>query len=121
MSSQRWKNVLVGRLIRRKRNWDAFCFSTSSSVCMAIIPAPDAIPPTELSEAAGFTGICCGSVTSSRFQTKSNGGARLVKKAADSKINPVFDFSVASAVKVFPSKDQQMRTGEPFIDFCQFD
>ena len=42
-SSQRWNNVLAGGLIRRKRNSAAFCFSTSSSVCMAIIPAPDVI------------------------------------------------------------------------------
>ena len=86
-----------------------------------LLQAQAHIPPTELSEAAGFTGICGGSVTSSRFQTTSNGGARLVKKAGDSKINAVFDFSVASAVKVFPSRDQRMRSEEPIIDFCQFD
>jgi len=38
-------SVLAGGLIRRKRNSAAFCFSTSSSVCMAIIPAPDVIRP----------------------------------------------------------------------------
>ena len=42
-SNQHWKSVLAGRLIRRKRNSAVFCFSTSSSVCMAIIPAPDVI------------------------------------------------------------------------------
>jgi cytochrome c peroxidase len=86
-----------------------------------LLQAQGHIPPTELSEAAGFTGICGSSVTSSRFQTKSNGGARLVKKAADSKINAVFDFSVASAVKIFSSREQRARSNEPVIDFCQFD
>jgi cytochrome c peroxidase len=86
-----------------------------------LLQAQAHIPPTELSEAAGFTGICGGSVTSSRFQTKSNGGARLVKKADDSRINAVFDFSVVSAVKVFASRSQRTRSDEPVIDFCQFD
>jgi cytochrome c peroxidase len=86
-----------------------------------LLQAQAHIPPTELSEAAGFTGICDSSVTSSRFQTKSIGGARLVKKAGDSRITAPFDFSVTSAVKVFMSRDQQMLTGEPVIDFCQFD
>jgi len=86
-----------------------------------LLQAQAHIPPTELSEAAGFTGICDSSVTSSRFQTKSIGGARLVKKADDSRITAQFDFSVTSAVKVFMSRDQQMLTGEPVIDFCQFD
>src|SRR5437660_12856669 len=52
-----------------------------------------------------------------RFQTKSSGGARLVKKTGDSRIKAGFDFSVSSAVKVFLSRHQQMRTGEPVIDF----
>ena len=86
-----------------------------------LLQAQAHIPPTELSEAAGFTGICGDSVTSSRFQTKSSGGARLVKKLGDSKINAVFDSSVTSAVKVFVSPDQGMARGEPVIDFCQFD
>ena len=86
-----------------------------------LLQAQAHIPPTELSEAAGFTGICGGSVTSSRFQTKSNGGARLVKKAADSKVTAVFDFSVVSAVKVFSSREQRTRSNDPVIDFCQFD
>ena len=86
-----------------------------------LLQAQAHIPPTELSEAAGFTGICGDSVTSSRFQTKSSGGARLVKKAGDSRITAQFDFSVTSTVKVFMSRDQQMLTGEPVIDFCQFD
>lgn len=85
-----------------------------------LLQAQAHIPPTELSEAAGFTGICGDSVTSSRFQTKSNGGARLIKKTGDSKIHALFDPSVISAVKVF-SRDRQMATGEPSIDFCQFD
>jgi cytochrome c peroxidase len=86
-----------------------------------LLQAQAHIPPTELSEAAGFTGICGDSVTSSRFQTRSNGGARLVKQAGNSRINAVFDSSVTSAVKVFFSSDQGMRRGEPVIDFCQFD
>jgi len=86
-----------------------------------LLQAQAHIPPTELSEAAGFTGICGDSVTSSRFQTRSNGGARLVKKAGNSRINALFDSSVTSAVKVFFSPDQRMRTDEPPIDFCQFD
>ena len=86
-----------------------------------LLQAQAHIPPTELSEAAGFTGICDSSVTSSRFQTKSIGGARLVKKAGDSRITAQFDFSATSAVKAFMSRDQQMLTGEPVIDFCQFD
>jgi len=86
-----------------------------------LLQAQAHIPPTELSEAAGFTGICGDSVSSSRFQTKSNGGARLVKKAGNSKINAVFDSSVTSAVKVFLARDQQMAAGGPVIDFCQFD
>ncbi len=86
-----------------------------------LLQAQAHIPPTELSEAAGFTGICDSSVTSSRFQTKSIGGARLVKKAGDSRITAQFDFSATSAVKAFVSRDQQMLTGEPVIDFCQFD
>src|SRR4029079_13018985 len=86
-----------------------------------LLQAQAHIPPTELSEAAGFTGICGDSVASSRFQTKSSGGARLVKKLGDSKINALFDSSVTSAVKVFVSPDQGMARGEPVIDFCQFD
>ena len=86
-----------------------------------LLQAQAHIPPTELSEAAGFTGICGDSVTSSRFQTKSNGGARLVKKAGDSRISAVFDSSVTSAVKVFVNQDQGVRRVEPSIDFCQFD
>jgi len=86
-----------------------------------LLQAQAHIPPTELSEAAGFTGICGDSVTSSRFQTRSDGGVRLVKKAGDSRISAVFDSSVTSAVKVFFNKDQGMRRGEPSIDFCQFD
>ena len=79
------------------------------------------IPPTELSEAAGFTGICGDSVTSSRFQIKSNGGARLVKQPGNSRIKAVFDSSVTSAVKVFFSPNHGGARGEPMIDFCQFD
>jgi cytochrome c peroxidase len=86
-----------------------------------LLQAQAHIPPTELSEAAGFTGICGSSVASSRFQSRSNGGARLVKKAGDSRINALFDSSVTSAVKVFFSQDQGMQTNEPPIDFCQFD
>jgi len=86
-----------------------------------LLQAQAHIPPTELSEAAGFTGICGDSVSSSRFQTKSNGGARLVKKAGNSRINAVFDSSVTSAVKVFVSPDQGIQTNDPPIDFCQFD
>ena len=86
-----------------------------------LLQAQAHIPPTELSEAAGFTGICGDSVTSSRFQTKANGGARLVKKAGSSRINAVFDSSVTSAVKVFFSPNQGIRPDDPSIDFCQFD
>ena len=86
-----------------------------------LLQAQAHIPPTELSEAAGFTGICGDSFTSSRFQTKSIGGARLIKKAGDPKISAVFDPSVTSAAKVFASPDQRTPSGEPFIDFCQFD
>ena len=86
-----------------------------------LLQAQAHIPPTELSEAAGFTGICGSSVTSSRFQTRSNGGARLVKKSGESRINTWFDFSVTSAVKVFTSPDRRTRPDEPSIDFCQFD
>lgn len=86
-----------------------------------LLQAQAHIPPTELSEAAGFTGICGDSVTSSRFQTKSNGGARLVKQVGNSKIKAVFDSSVTSAVKVFFNQGQEVPGGEPSIDFCQFD
>lgn len=84
-----------------------------------LLQAQAHIPPTELSEAAGFTGICGNSFTSSRFQTKSNGGARLVRQTGG--VKAVFDSSVASAVKVFFGPDHGMRRGEPVIDFCQFD
>jgi len=86
-----------------------------------LLQAQAHIPPTELSEAAGFTGICGGSVSSSRFQTKSIGGARLIKKVGDSRVHAVFDSSVASAVKVFTSRENRARSNEPVIDFCQFD
>ena len=77
------------------------------------------IPPTELSEAAGFTGICDSSMTSSRFQTKSNGGARLVKEADSSKVTAVFDPLAGSSVRMFGRSGQQSAATEP--DFCQFD
>ena len=86
-----------------------------------LLQAQAHIPPTELSEAAGFTGICGDSVSSSRFQTRSIGGARLVKKAGSSKINTLFDPSVTSAVKVFFSGDRAIQADSPSIDFCQFD
>lgn len=84
-----------------------------------LLQAQAHIPPTELSEAAGFTGICGGSFSSSRFQARSNGGGRLIKKIGDSRVNAAFDASVTSAVKVFA--EQRSRSNEPVIDFCQFD
>jgi hypothetical protein len=71
-------------------------------------------------EPAGFTGICEGAVSSSRFQTKSTGGVRLVKQVGSSRIKLVFDFSVGSAVKVFQTMASG-RADQPVIDFYQFD
>lgn len=83
-----------------------------------LLQAQAHIPPTELSEAAGFTGICGGTMTSSRFQTRSAGGARLVKEAGSSKVKAVFDPLAGSSVRVFGA-GQNGVAGEP--DFCQFD
>ena len=71
------------------------------------------IPPTELSEAAGFTGICDSSMTSSRFQTKSNGGARLVKEAGSSKVTAVFDPLAGSSVRMLGRSGQRSAAANP--------
>ena len=84
-----------------------------------LLQAQAHIPPTELSEAAGFTGICDSTATSSRLQTKSVGGARLMKALGSSKVTAVFDPLAASAVRMFGSSGQERVEGEP--DFCQFD
>ena len=84
-----------------------------------LLQAQAHIPPTELSEAAGFTGICGGTITSSRFQQKSAEGMRLVKEAGSSKVRAVFDPLAGSAVRVFGGGGRNAPAGEP--DFCQFD
>lgn len=84
-----------------------------------LLQAQAHIPPTELSEAAGFTGICGSTMTSSRLQTNSAGGARLVKRPGSSKVSAVFDPLAGSAVSVFGGGGQNGNAAEP--DFCQFD
>ena len=94
-------------------------FPPNDSDFKHLLQAQAHIPPTELSEAAGFTGICDSSATSSRLQTKSSGGARLVKTVGSSKVTSVFDPLATSAVRMFVAGVQQGATAEP--DFCQFD
>jgi len=84
-----------------------------------LLQAQAHIPPTELSEAAGFTGICDSSATSSRLEVKSKGGARLVKEAGSSKVSAIFDPLATSAVRMFRVSADSRAIGEP--DFCQFD
>lgn len=75
------------------------------------------IPPTELSEAAGFTGICDGTVAFSRFQTRAAGGARLVKEGE--RVKATFDPLAGSTVRVFGAGGGSGNAAEP--DFRQFD
>ncbi|MEO7723550.1 MAG: cytochrome c peroxidase [Chthoniobacterales bacterium] len=84
-----------------------------------LLQAQAHIPPTELSEAAGFTDICGSTDTSSFVQRRSVGGARLVKEPGSSKVRAVFDPLATSTVRMFGSKGQQAAGSEP--DFCQFD
>ncbi len=85
-----------------------------------LLQAQAHIPPTELSEAAGFTDICGSADSSSLFQTKAAGGARLLKEPGSSRIRAVFDPLVTSTVRMFGNFAGSARVaGEP--DFCQFD
>jgi len=84
-----------------------------------LLQAQAHIPPTEVSEAAGFTGICESTITTSRFATKAIGAARLLKKIGSSKITAVFDPLARSAPRVFGASRLHSNTAEP--DFCQFD
>jgi cytochrome c peroxidase len=84
-----------------------------------LLQAQAHIPPTELSEAAGFTDICGSTDTSSLIQTKSAGGARLVKEPGSSKVRAVFDPLATSAVRMFGASGSKGAGAEP--DFCQFD
>lgn len=84
-----------------------------------LLQAQAHIPPTELSEAAGFTEICGSTDTESFVQKKSVGGARLVKELGSSKVKAIFDPSVSSSVRVFGARAGEAEGTEP--DFCQFD
>jgi cytochrome c peroxidase len=86
-----------------------------------LLQAQAHIPPTELSEAAGFTKFSDSVLTSSRFQTKSNGGARLVKQVGSSKVDTVFDSSAPGTVKMFSRIFRTSAGNGPLIDFDQFD
>lgn len=83
-----------------------------------LLQAQAHIPPTELSEAAGFTDICGSTDTMSFVQRQAIGGTRLVKEPGSSKIRAVFDPSATSTVHVFRANGDA-NSGEP--DFCQFD
>ena len=84
-----------------------------------LLQAQAHIPPTELSEAAGFTDICGSTDSSSLVQTKALGGARLLKEVGSSKVRAIFDPRAASTVRMFGRPSQQGDRSEP--DFCQFD
>ncbi|MDQ3116418.1 MAG: hypothetical protein M3Q86_07380 [Verrucomicrobiota bacterium] len=84
-----------------------------------LLQAQAHIPPTELSEAAGFTNICGSTDTSSFVQRRSVGGARLVKEPGSSKVRAVFDPLATTTVRMFGSNGEQAAGSEP--DFCQFD
>jgi len=84
-----------------------------------LLQAQAHIPPTELSEAAGFTNICGSTDASSQVQTKAAGGARLIKEIESSRVRAIFDPQVASTVRMFGRLSQQGDSSEP--DFCQFD
>jgi cytochrome c peroxidase len=86
-----------------------------------LLQAQAHIPPTELSEAAGFTKVSDSILTSSRFQSKSNGGARLFKRVGSSQVNAVFDPSARGAVKMFSPIFRADPDDAPVIDFDQFD
>lgn len=86
-----------------------------------LLQAQAHIPPTELSEAAGFTKVSDSVLTSSRFQTRSNGGARLVKEVGSSKVNVVFNSSVQGTAKMFARIFTAGAGDPPIIDFDQFD
>ena len=86
-----------------------------------LLQAQAHIPPTELSEAAGFTKVSDGVLTLPRFQTKSIGGARLVKEPGTAKVKAEFDFSVQTVAKMFSQKAARTQDGPPLIDFDQFD
>jgi cytochrome c peroxidase len=86
-----------------------------------LLQAQAHIPPTELSEAAGFTKVSDSSLTSSRFQTRSNGGARLVKKVGSSKVSTVFDSLAQGTAKMFGRIFSANAGDPPVIDFDQFD
>jgi cytochrome c peroxidase len=84
-----------------------------------LLQAQAHIPPTELSEAAGFTNICGSTDTSSVVQERSAGGARLVKETGSSQVRAVFDPLATSTVRMFGNGGQKGAAAEP--DFCQFD
>lgn len=84
-----------------------------------LLQAQAHIPPTELSEAAGFTDICGSTDSSSPVQRQATGGARLVKQPGSSKVRAVFDPLATTTVRMFGASGAQAVNGEP--DFCQFD
>ncbi len=84
-----------------------------------LLQAQAHIPPTELSEAAGFTDICGSTDSNSIVQRRSAGGVRLTKEPGSAKIRAIFDPSATSSVRMFGANGQSSRGGEP--DFCQFD
>ena len=85
-----------------------------------LLQAQAHIPPTELSEAAGFTDICGSADSSSVFQARAAGGARLLKEPGSARVRAVFDPLVTSTVRMFGDVPGRERVaGEP--DFCQFD
>ena len=93
-------------------------FPASDPDFQHLLQAQAHIPPTELSEAAGFTDICGSTDTSSPIQRRSAGGARLVKESGRAEVRAIFDPSVTTAVRMFPANGESSGT-EP--DFCQFD
>ena len=84
-----------------------------------LLQAQAHIPPTELSEAAGFTDICGSTDSSAPVQRQAVGGARLVKQPGSSKVRAVFDPLATTTVRMFGANGAQTAGGEP--DFCQFD
>lgn len=84
-----------------------------------LLQAQAHIPPTELSEAAGFTDICGRTNTMSLVQTRAAGGARLVKEPGSSRVTALFDPLATSSVKMFGASGRKGAAAGP--DFCQFD
>jgi cytochrome c peroxidase len=96
-------------------------FPAGDSDFRHLLQAQAHIPPTELSEAAGFTKVSEGTLTIPRFQTKSIGGARLVKEPGTAQVKAEFNFSVQTVAKMFSRQTARTPDGPPFIDFDQFD